>query len=914
MVSSLFVNLLEKRQTNGRLTAPSNFKLPPRLTMTTTRRETFIRELADPTCPLRKLTRSLPHGIGGKGLLDQCLDKWIPIPRAVWLAKCIGAHDLRAIKRKSANTTSATTSEAKWVKEWTIHVEQFIKNVVTTVKDPNWKAKVDYVLRFAAHLFADRLLEEDHFLDWLLTSLETSNLEQLPFWILLVRIYEKSITSNRRRGQRLTEALLSHLLKQNYPSVLDECLTPVITMIEGLLYSLAKTRPICLLFSNSWTRFRGLLEAVAKKSPNLDIKESMLQIIHRNEHLAGNFVAKSLPTIVEQLISILDTESLQIPSMQLASRCLEVTSDLNILVNTVMRWAASVYRYGRYRIYVAARFLGAINDETSDINELIWNAVDNYGNDPSINDGSLFQIVIELIRSRHFSIGGFLQHLIATGAMGNIHNDNSAPLVRLLKEIPDNYASNAVSNLRLSLLESTGFDSSIETVTYNEIERSLNSQLDQVEVLNPLESHQNLYYLDKLTQTQKFSLGLFVRNKMITIYNSLADISAGEDPEIQSSIDNAFLIARHVLEQIEEFPCLADVIAVLAGSNDQKLLTSLTQTLHSGYKSFIAIGAMKSLFEKLASTYDSLRSPVSVEKAFCASLRDLSVTLNASKSLITQLSQDLVLCDRLFAAMCSPASEITADTPAAGFESDTDFDRILQSGTTMDQSNFERMFKRVTARMEEVYLEKATSKIPAGAWLSRLRSFDSSNYDLLASNWVLSLLSGLDTQNYLYSYVLPLLVGSSCMSLAEFAKLSSGLENLDSSKDLAFRIQSTINRTAAFIPGYTAINDFGVIVSNSLWFSLLMLTCRKGIIYISISHSYVCRVFFIHSTRIDWRSLGHSSLCGHAKIRENTDRLAAFSKDRKPSEGDDLLNSIINISIQRESLCWGILKCSSIVG
>src|ERR1700753_3457117 len=235
MLSSLFVNLLEKRQSNGRLTARRNFKLPPLLTMTPTRRESFLRELADPTWPLRKLTRSLPRGVGGKVLWDQCLDKFIPTPRAVWLAKCIGAHDLRAIKRKSATSTSAVNSEAKGVKEWTMHVEQFIKGAISTTSDAQWKTKVDYVLRLSAHLFSDRLLDEDHFLDWILASLETSSFDYLPVWLLLVRIYTKPIISSRRRGRRLVEALLSHLERQDYPADIDDLLHPVLQMVEDML-------------------------------------------------------------------------------------------------------------------------------------------------------------------------------------------------------------------------------------------------------------------------------------------------------------------------------------------------------------------------------------------------------------------------------------------------------------------------------------------------------------------------------------------------------------------------------------------------------------------------------------------------------------------------------------------------------
>jgi mediator of RNA polymerase II transcription subunit 12 len=249
-------------------------------------------------------------------------------------------------------------------------------------------------------------------------------------------------------------------------------------------------------------------------------------------------------------------------------------------------------------------------------------------------------------------------------------------------------------------------------------------------------------------------------------------------------------------------------------SSNQSLLTSLTQTLHHGYRSFVAMGAMKSLFESLTRTYESLRTPVALERPFCVALLELCSTLQASQSLITQITQDLVRCDQLFAAMCSPASDLAADTPAAGgVELDADLDRILLSGTTMDQLTFERMFKRIVGRMEESYREDATITVPAGIWLSRLRAFDPSNFDLLTHKWVSSLLSTLNDQRFLYSYVLPIIIGSSCISFSEFLELAEKFENTHTSESISFKIQSKINRIAALLPNLNPVADIGIAVS-----------------------------------------------------------------------------------------------------
>lgn len=126
----LFTSVLQQKQRARRMQLPSTFKPPPRVTLTDTKREAWLRDLASPQVPLRRLSRTIPHGIRGKTLLDQCVAKKIPISRAMWLAKCVGANEIRASKRKGVVGAVTTSSELKWVKEWTSTLETFIEDNV----------------------------------------------------------------------------------------------------------------------------------------------------------------------------------------------------------------------------------------------------------------------------------------------------------------------------------------------------------------------------------------------------------------------------------------------------------------------------------------------------------------------------------------------------------------------------------------------------------------------------------------------------------------------------------------------------------------------------------------------------------------------------------------------------------------
>ena len=140
----MLVLALDQRQAHGTVAASCTFKPPPRVTLTDTKREAWLRDLADPDIPLRRLSRTIPHGIRGKILLDHCLGKMIPTTRAVWLAKCVGANEIRAFKRKGAGGAFAIGGEAKWIKDWTANVEQFLEIIIGRCGDVGWKTQVDY--------------------------------------------------------------------------------------------------------------------------------------------------------------------------------------------------------------------------------------------------------------------------------------------------------------------------------------------------------------------------------------------------------------------------------------------------------------------------------------------------------------------------------------------------------------------------------------------------------------------------------------------------------------------------------------------------------------------------------------------------------------------------------------------------
>jgi mediator of RNA polymerase II transcription subunit 12, fungi type len=65
-------------------------------------------------------------------------------------------------------------------------------------------------LQFATSLYKEHLLDNEHFLDWILKNLEACLPERLFLWLLTASLYGRDLTASRRRGKRFAESLLNH--------------------------------------------------------------------------------------------------------------------------------------------------------------------------------------------------------------------------------------------------------------------------------------------------------------------------------------------------------------------------------------------------------------------------------------------------------------------------------------------------------------------------------------------------------------------------------------------------------------------------------------------------------------------------------------------------------------------------------
>ncbi|KAI1379776.1 hypothetical protein F4677DRAFT_407613, partial [Hypoxylon crocopeplum] len=767
-LSTIFTGILNQRRHSGQITSASTFKPPPRVTLTDTKREIWLKDLANPAISLRRLSRTIPHGIRGKVLLDQCLNKNVPTDRAVWLAKCVGANEIRAFKRKGVNGTFVMGGEAKWIRDWTVFVEQFVETITNAFSENDWKTKVTYAIRLATHLYAEHLLDRDHYMDWLVSGLENSNLSKLPMWLLIIQIYWKDLLKLRRHGRRLVSAILSHHSSIYYHPDRD-ILLPLATRLQSLVESLLLTTPENFINPGTWTKYRDSL-AEPPGSNNEPRARAFKSIDSRNDYLTSSN-AKSQPALRSIVVQLLDSIH-RTPLDNAISKQLWKTSENKLsIVRTVLEWCTSLYRPGIAKVYIAAVLLRSESASDIDVTRAILDFLDADPLEETARKQLVYHLVSELARSGHFSIPQYIQWLIARGGLlYPVETSPDGPCVtRLLVEIPIHSLNESMRNLRATLLRRACY--SVE----NEAEDMATALSYVKRTLSvPLRFDDPLFY-KKPMGLKKLSnrIELSSRSLKTTVSSWLSnDFISGVAQNLQSAQGGmelpkpTFETVRTLLEAAQDYTMLENVLKLLAPSSNTELLACCADTVNLHLPVFAATGAAKSLFQTL---YERLKTILEEQgvgaRPLLASLANLAPRLTGLEDVAAQLQNDLIRIDRSSAA---DASSPLSDNMATQLQdAETELSEQIEklaSYTSADRPTMERLFYAIIKKLQAYWGKSDERQRLCCILLTRLRVFDIHHFNELMRSWVQHIrkLANRPPIGQLF----PPLVSSGCLSLA----------------------------------------------------------------------------------------------------------------------------------------------------
>ncbi|WEW57508.1 RNA polymerase II mediator complex subunit [Emydomyces testavorans] len=783
LLSSVFTSALDKRQAHCKVTELSTFKPPPRVTLTDIKREAWLRDLANPSVPLRKLSRTIPHGIRGKILLEQCVNKGIPIGRAVWLAKCVGANEIRAFKRKGTSTVIANGLELKWVRDWSLNVQQFVEGIVGACGTPNWTSTMSYVVRLAAQLFQEQLLDQDLCLDWFLQSLNKASIRTLPVWLLMLGAYWTNLVRYRNRGRRLAEYLLEKL---KTASALEDPIIrqPIVDRLSWLIKTFAESHPSCFVLPLTWRIYKGTLNTCFHPDL-LEDNGTMSELSKRNERVIKLEICHQSggPSSAQQLICLLDSADGLNDMETLSSDCLDLSLDYDVLISKILEWVSTSFRRGSARIYVAVRLLQKWRNAGIDTDSHILTFLQQKAQTPGFTTRHIYHVVFELVHSQSFAVSKYLQWLMARGAVSN--DKPMHPDVELLTHLPHRRLPSHVWNLRNTLLTRAGFSVDSEIQQTSSIKYSIHRQLP--EFITKLTSSDDMHLspttdFSNLTWTIKDEIGHWIREHVALYRKRYLRTTSNDNKacavEISALTPTQFFLIRNIVESLGDLSLLADILKHASSSDDVVVLISAVDTLNYHSNSFKAIGASSDLYRSLLAGYSHVRKADRLIIELMSSLMEVGIKLPGELSAVAMIRRDLSHFDKNFpVTVSSPVSEHTVDSfnPVSPAFPET-LHQLLISGNGMDEANLNRIFDMLVGKLVQSK-ELNTLSHETARYLSQLRILSPKAFDRLMLKWIILMLKS--SSRPCFSVFLPSLVGVGCVTLHAFFTLVNGFLESD---------------------------------------------------------------------------------------------------------------------------------------
>lgn len=744
-LSHLFTQVLDKRQGLAKCTAPSTFKPPPRVTVTDTKREAWLKDLANTNIPLRRQSRTIPHGIRGKLLMEQCLAKSIPLQRAVWLAKCVGANELRSFRRKGVSGSAAAQGETKWVRDWTVQVEQFLESVADACGQENWRTKIDYAIKLVSAFYSENLLDKDEYLDWLVRTFTSAPLNKLPLWIIIVQIYWRDLTTIGRRGRKLASAILEHLY------VLAEkrnpALEPLKTRLQKLITVLATSANGCLVLPNVWEKYKRMLSSEELQTSSQELQQTLATVAKRNELLSAPIerTAETTRSPVLALYTMLDGVDLDVDMITLPGRCLDLVPNVYELVRAILHWCSTLYRRGDVRIYISAKIIAHLHNTGHDTDGAVLAYLQQHNSGFHPEAKQVWSVVGELVFHDCFATGAYLQWLIASGVI--FSSDKSSLATGLLSSLPVHQMPQRLRNLRKTLL------ARLETADDEEL--SVNNaklNIEQALATSCMQYADDDGVMACHSGSAKLMIGHWICERA-------ADLASNSAMSL-----SAFGVMRSVLEIFGDLPAVSSLIEAALCTEDTQLLATIADTLSMHALGFTILGSFDRALDRLMKQHKALRSH-SLDRAFLlAHIALLERSPDRFKD--TQLlCSDLAVHEQQHsAAVCSPASDNLVGMQAGTLDNDAEIDAVFASGNSMDEQTMQRVFLRVIEHAGKPYADVAEPESKIYNWLNQLRGVDGAGFEKLAKDYVSATILRSQTDITATSGVVAL-VASRCLGL-----------------------------------------------------------------------------------------------------------------------------------------------------
>ena len=491
----------------------------------------------------------------------------------------------------------------------------------------------------------------------------------------------------------------------------------------------------------------------------------------------------------QHIIHLLDSIRTAHDISSVSVACLDTFEDRATLIYKLLNWTATPFRHGLCRIYIGVRLLRKWKMAGVDVDSHVL-AFLNESHKANQNMDNVYHVVSELVRSQTFSVGRYLQWLMAKGVTVDSavdqQNVNRPPNsfqsicsqrqnlqggVGLLVQLPVSHLPEHVRNLRDTLLARVGLPASKEAMTIAAVKCYIAKRLPTVFGADESDAAFDLPY-QSLTWAVKSEVGQWLRHAAVKHCRDptreFPGLAIAADSKVSALAPNEFYHVRDILESFGDISMLADIVKQASTSEDNTVLASAVDTVNYHCDSFSIIGATTDLFRRLVDAYYILKRLGTADLDLIYSLIELGLQLPNESNTLAILRQDLSRIENK-SAQAAP-SPLSDHIPDSSSETDLSFleklDQFLSSGSGMDEPTMDVIFDALIKVLEFGGGQAKLSANEACRYLAHLRPFHPKHFDARLVRWTSGILES-PTRPEL-SKVLPPLIGVGCVTIQAF--------------------------------------------------------------------------------------------------------------------------------------------------
>ena len=330
-----------------------------------------------------------------------------------------------------------------------------------------------------------------------------------------------------------------------------------------------------------------------------------------------------------------------------ASRCIKIQPNMELLMLLILEWATTSFRTGLARVYLSVRLLRRWQNRGVDVQTPICKILSDDYPACRLQFNHLQQIVSELVRSKTFSVSRYLQWMTARGSATSLESRE----LQLLSHVPVHCLPDHVRNLRNAILTKGEFSATAEEERMRSVKSALSRSLPaifpefEIDAPSSRDLHTQVRDLNGSSRSDaSYWIRSHVREHYVETRSSKKD--GLEALEISRLTLTEFQILRGVLEEFRDISILADVIGDAANSQDESVLAAAADTLCYHYASMWMIGAFEDLHSALCESYQQLRPSNIPMRNFVLSLIDLASRRQFAAVPLNMLRHDLARGER----------------------------------------------------------------------------------------------------------------------------------------------------------------------------------------------------------------------------------------------------------------------------